>query len=65
MDAIEARLQTNLCQTILEILKKRQAEGVTFDVEINNSAVDIFDEYEGGLRSALTYCVTDNLYDFI
>ena len=24
----------------------------------------VFDEYEGGLRSALTYCGTDNLKDF-
>jgi IMP dehydrogenase len=44
--------------------KKRQAEGVAFDVEINKSAVDVFEEYEGGLRSALTYCGTDNLNDF-
>lgn len=44
--------------------KKRQAEGVSFDVEITKSAVDVFEEYEGGLRSALTYCGTDNLYDF-
>jgi IMP dehydrogenase len=44
--------------------KKRQAEGVAFDVEITKSANDIFDEYEGGLRSALTYCGTDTLYDF-
>lgn len=44
--------------------KKRQAEGVAFDVEITKSAVDVFDEYEGGLRSGLTYCGTDNLGDF-
>lgn len=44
--------------------KKRQAEGVAFDVEINKSAHEVFDEYEGGLRSALTYCGTDNLKDF-
>jgi IMP dehydrogenase len=44
--------------------KKRQAEGVSFDVEINKSAKDVFDEYEGGLRSAMTYCGTDNLKDF-
>ncbi len=44
--------------------KKRQAEGVAFDVEITKSAVDVFEEYEGGLRSALTYCGTDNLNDF-
>ena len=44
--------------------KKRQAEGVAFDVEITKSAVDIFEEYEGGLRSALTYCGTDNLDNF-
>jgi IMP dehydrogenase len=44
--------------------KKRQAEGVAFDVEITKSAVDVFEEYEGGLRSALTYCGTDNINDF-
>jgi IMP dehydrogenase len=44
--------------------KKRQAEGVAFDVEITKSATDVFEEYEGGLRSALTYCGTDNLNDF-
>jgi len=44
--------------------KKRQAEGVAFDVEISKSAKDIFEEYEGGLRSALTDCGTDNLTDF-
>jgi IMP dehydrogenase len=44
--------------------KKRQAEGVAFDVEIKKSAKEVFDEYEGGLRSALTYCGTDNLDDF-
>jgi IMP dehydrogenase len=44
--------------------KKRQAEGVAFDVEITKSAKDVFEEYEGGLRSALTYCGTDNLNDF-
>lgn len=37
---------------------------LTFDVEIKKSAVDVFEEYEGGLRSALTYCGTDNLVDF-
>lgn len=44
--------------------KKRQAEGVAFDVEIQKSAIDVFEEYEGGLRSALTYCGTDNLESF-
>lgn len=44
--------------------KKRQAEGVAFDVEIKKSAIDVFNEYEGGLRSALTYCGTDNLDKF-
>ena len=43
---------------------KRQAEGVAFDVEITKSANEVFDEYEGGLRSALTYCGTDNIEDF-
>lgn len=44
--------------------KKRQAEGVAFDVETTKSAVDVFNEYEGGLRSALTYCGTDSINDF-
>ena len=44
--------------------KKRQAEGVAFDVEITKSAVDVFEEYEGGLRSGLTYCGTDDLDNF-
>lgn len=44
--------------------KKRQAEGVAFDIEVTKSANDVFDEYEGGLRSALTYCGTNNLTDF-
>jgi len=43
---------------------KRQPEGVAFDVEITKSAKDVFDEYEGGLRSALTYCGTDTIEDF-
>lgn len=44
--------------------KKRQAEGVAFDVEITKSAADVYEEYEGGLRSALTYCGTENLQEF-
>jgi IMP dehydrogenase len=44
--------------------KKRQAEGVAFDVEVSKSAVAVFEEYEGGLRSALTYCGTDSLERF-
>ena len=44
--------------------KKRQAEGVAFDVEITKSTVDVFEEYEGGLRSGLTYCGTDDLDNF-
>jgi len=44
--------------------KKRQAEGVAFDVEITKSAVDVFEEYEGGLRSGLTYSGTNNLDNF-
>ena len=44
--------------------KKRQAEGVAFDVEITQSANDIFDLYEGGLRSALTYHGTEKLNQF-
>jgi IMP dehydrogenase len=35
--------------------KLRQPEGVAFDVRITQSATDIFDFYEGGLRSSLTY----------
>lgn len=44
--------------------KKRQAEGVAFDIEIKKSAIEVFEEYEGGIRSALTYCGTNNLNDF-
>jgi IMP dehydrogenase len=44
--------------------KKRQAEGVAFDVEITQSASDVFDIYEGGLRSALTYAGTADLESF-
>jgi IMP dehydrogenase len=44
--------------------KKRQAEGVAFDVEITQSARDIFDLYEGGLRSALTYSGSDTISQF-
>jgi IMP dehydrogenase len=44
--------------------KKRQAEGVAFDVEITQSTTDVFDMYEGGLRSALTYCGTDTIPHF-
>ena len=43
---------------------KRQYEGVAFNIEINRSANDVFEEYEGGLRSALTYCGTNNINDF-
>jgi len=41
-----------------------QYEGVSFDVEITKSANDVFDEYEGELRSTLTYCGTDTIEDF-
>jgi IMP dehydrogenase len=44
--------------------KKRTAEGVAFDVLVEKSAHDVFDMYEGGLRSALTYCGVNNLSDF-
>lgn len=44
--------------------KKRHPEGVAFDVEINQSAEDVFNYYEGGLRSALTYLGSDNLKQF-
>ena len=43
---------------------KRQPEGVAFDVEITKSANGVFDEYEGGLRSALTYCGTNTIDEF-
>ena len=42
----------------------QKTERVGFDITINKSAMDVFDEYEGGLRSALTYCGTDNMDDF-
>jgi IMP dehydrogenase/GMP reductase len=35
--------------------KLRQPEGVAFDVRITKSADEIFDYYEGGLRSSMTY----------
>jgi IMP dehydrogenase len=33
----------------------RQPEGVAFDVRITKSAANVFDFYEGGLRSSMTY----------
>lgn len=33
----------------------RQPEGVAFDLEIKQSADDVFDYFEGGLRSSMTY----------
>ncbi len=44
--------------------KKRHAEGVAFDVPIKKSVEDVFAEYEGGLRSALTYEGAENLHVF-
>jgi IMP dehydrogenase len=44
--------------------KKRPAEGVAFEVEVTESAKDVFDRYEGGLQSALTYCGAYNLEIF-
>ena len=35
--------------------RTRQPEGVAFDVKITQSANDVFDLYEGGLRSSMTY----------
>jgi IMP dehydrogenase len=35
--------------------KLRQPEGVAFDVRITKSAANVFDFYEGGLRSSMTY----------
>lgn len=55
---------TEFMNEFFEGKKKRQAEGVAFDVEISKSAKDVFEEFEGGLRSALTYCGTDNLTEF-
>lgn len=44
--------------------KLRQPEGVAFDVKITKSAMDVFDFYEGGLRSSLTYLGVSNLTDY-
>jgi IMP dehydrogenase len=41
--------------------KLRQPEGVAFDIRINKSATEIFDYYEGGLRSSMTYLGADDL----
>lgn len=43
----------------------RQPEGVAFDVEIKQSADDVFDYYEGGLRSSLTYLGATDLKTFV
>jgi IMP dehydrogenase/GMP reductase len=44
--------------------KLRQPEGVAFDVKITKSADEIFDYYEGGLRSAFTYMGAKNIKEF-
>ncbi len=44
--------------------KKRHPEGVAFDVEITQSTEDVFNYYEGGLRSSLTYLGSENLEEF-
>ena len=43
----------------------RQPEGVAFDVEIKQSADDVFDYYEGGLRSSMTYLGSNNLESYV
>jgi IMP dehydrogenase len=43
----------------------RQPEGVAFDVEIKQSADDVFDYYEGGLRSSLTYLGAGDLETYV
>jgi IMP dehydrogenase/GMP reductase len=43
----------------------RQPEGVAFDVEIKQSANDVFDYYEGGLRSSLTYLGASDLDTYV
>lgn len=43
----------------------RQPEGVAFDVEIKQSANDVFDYYEGGLRSSLTYLGASDLETYV
>ncbi len=42
----------------------RQPEGVAFDVKITQSANDVFDLYEGGLRSSMTYLGAENVYEY-
>lgn len=44
--------------------KYRHPEGVSFEIEITKNASDVFNEYCGGLKSALTYCGVDNIDDF-
>jgi IMP dehydrogenase len=44
--------------------KIRQPEGVAFDVKITKSANDVFDYYEGGLRSSLTYLGSSNICNY-
>jgi IMP dehydrogenase len=43
----------------------RQPEGVAFDVEIKQSADDVFDYYEGGLRSSMTYLGAADLNSYV
>jgi IMP dehydrogenase len=43
----------------------RQPEGVAFDVEIKQSANEVFDYYEGGLRSSLTYLGANDLKTYV
>jgi IMP dehydrogenase len=43
----------------------RQPEGVAFDVEIKQSADDVFDYYEGGLRSSMTYLGAPDLSSYV
>ena len=44
--------------------KLRQPEGIAFDVKIENSANYVFEYFEGGLRSSLTYLGANNLDEY-
>jgi IMP dehydrogenase/GMP reductase len=44
--------------------KLRQPEGISFDIKIEHSANYIFDYFEGGLRSSLTYLGSSNLSEY-
>jgi IMP dehydrogenase/GMP reductase len=44
--------------------RARQPEGVAFDVQITKSANAVFDLYEGGLRSSLTYLGAEDIDEY-